>query len=156
MEHNTNEQAVSLKGNSQGTWVAQSVKCLTSAHIMISQFISLSPTSGVVLCCAVLTAGSLEPASDSGPPSLSTPHFPPPSKIHKTLKIIMNGCLGGSVSLSVRLWLRSWSCSPWVWAPHRALLLTAQSLEPASDSASPAPPPFTLCLCLSLSKVNKH
>ena len=38
-------------------------------------------------------------------------------------------------------------------------MLTAQSLEPASDSVSPslsAPPPLMLCLCLSLSKINKH
>ena len=32
-----------------GAWVAQLVKCLTSARVMISQFVSLSPTSGSVL-----------------------------------------------------------------------------------------------------------
>ena len=42
-----------------GAWVAQLVKCLTSAQVMISQFIGLSPTSG-----SVLTAQSLEPALD--------------------------------------------------------------------------------------------
>ena len=48
--------------------------------------------------------------------------------------------------------LRSVSSSPtWVSA------LTAQSLEPASDSASPSPSaPRLLMLCLSLSKINKH
>ena len=40
--------------------MAQSVKRLTSAQVMISQFVSLSPTSS-----SVLTAQSLEPASDS-------------------------------------------------------------------------------------------
>ena len=49
-----------------GTWVAQSVKCLTSAQVMISQSVSSSPASG-----SVLTAQSLEPALDSVSPSLS-------------------------------------------------------------------------------------
>ena len=52
-------------------WVAQSVKHPTSAQVTISQFVSLSPTSG-----SVLTAQSLEPASDSVSLSLSAP--PPP------------------------------------------------------------------------------
>ena len=47
-----------------GTWVAESLEHLTSAQIMGS-----SPTS-----CSVLTAQSLEPASDSVPPSLSAPN----------------------------------------------------------------------------------
>ena len=49
-----------------GAWVAQSVECPTSAQIMTSQFMSLSPTSG-----SVLTARSLETALDSVSPSLS-------------------------------------------------------------------------------------
>ena len=49
-----------------GAWVAQSVKRLTSAQVMISQFVSSSPTLG-----SVLTAQSLEPASDSVCPFLS-------------------------------------------------------------------------------------
>ena len=52
----------------RGAWVAQSVKRPTSAQIMISRFMSLSPTSG-----SVLTAQSLEPALDSVCPSLSAP-----------------------------------------------------------------------------------
>ena len=52
----------------RGAWVAQSVKCLTWAQVMISWFMGSSPKSG-----SVLTAQSLEPASDSGPPSLSAP-----------------------------------------------------------------------------------
>ena len=47
-------------------WVAQSVERLTSAQVMISRFMSLSPASGFVL-----TARSLEPASHSVSPSLS-------------------------------------------------------------------------------------
>ena len=41
----------------KGTWVAQSIKHLTSAQAMISRFVSLSPVSG-----SVLTAQSLGPA----------------------------------------------------------------------------------------------
>ena len=47
-------------------WVAQLVKRPTSTQVMISQFVSSSPVSG-----SVLTAQSLEPASDSVFPSLS-------------------------------------------------------------------------------------
>ena len=45
--------------------MAQSVKRMTLAQVMISQFESLSPASG-----SVLTAQSLEPALDPVPPSL--------------------------------------------------------------------------------------
>ena len=48
--------------------MAQSVKHLTSAQVTISRFVSSSPASG-----SALTAQSLEPASDSVPPSLSAP-----------------------------------------------------------------------------------
>ena len=51
-----------------GTWVAQPVKRLTLAQVMISRFMSLSPASS-----SVLPAQSLEPASDSVSPSLSAP-----------------------------------------------------------------------------------
>ena len=55
-----------------GAWVAQSVEQLTSAQIMISRFVSSSPASG-----SVLTAQSLEPASDSVSPSTyTTPSYP--------------------------------------------------------------------------------
>ena len=70
--------------------MAQSVGRPTSAQVMISWSVSSSPALG-----SVLTAQSLEPASDSVSPSLSDP---PPlmlclslslslSKINKTLKI---------------------------------------------------------------------
>ena len=53
----------------RGTWVAQLVKCLTLDQAMIPWFLSLSPMLGFVL-----TAQSLEPASDSV--SLSLLAFP--------------------------------------------------------------------------------
>ena len=58
----------SLKIQTWGAWVAQSLKCLTSAQVMISQSVSWSIASG-----SVLTAQSLEPASDSVFPSLPLP-----------------------------------------------------------------------------------
>ena len=53
----------------KGDWVAQSVERPTSARGMISQFVGFSSLSG-----SVLTAQSLEPASDFGVSlSLSAP-----------------------------------------------------------------------------------
>ena len=52
-----------------GTWVAQFVKRPTSAQVMVSWIMGLSPTSG-----SELTAPSLGPALDSVPPSLPLPH----------------------------------------------------------------------------------
>ena len=48
--------------------MAHLVKCLTLAQVMIPQFVGLSPALD-----SVLTAWSLEPASDSVSPSLSAP-----------------------------------------------------------------------------------
>ena len=48
--------------------MAQSVKWPTSSQVMISWFVGSSPAAG-----SVLTAQSLEPASDSVSPSLSVP-----------------------------------------------------------------------------------
>ena len=48
--------------------MALPAKYLTLAQVMISQFVSSSPSLG-----SVLTAQSLEPALDSVPPSLSAP-----------------------------------------------------------------------------------
>ena len=56
------------KQHTWGPWVAQSVKHLTSAQVVISRFMGSSPVLG-----SVLTAQSLEPASDSVSPSLSAP-----------------------------------------------------------------------------------
>ena len=55
-------------GDPRGAWVAQLIKHPTLAQVMISRFVSSSPVSG-----SVLTARSLEPASDSVSPSLSAP-----------------------------------------------------------------------------------
>ena len=52
----------------QGIWKAQLIKRLTLAQVVISWFMSSSPVSG-----SVLTAQSLEPASDSVPLCLSLP-----------------------------------------------------------------------------------
>ena len=51
--------------------MAQLVEHLTLAQVMISLFVSWSPTSG-----SVLTAQSLEPGLDSVSPSLSLPLLP--------------------------------------------------------------------------------
>ena len=53
---------------SWGIWVAPLVKQLTVAQVTILQFVSSSPVLG-----SVLTAQSLEPASDSVSPPLSAP-----------------------------------------------------------------------------------
>ena len=59
--------------------MAQSVKRPTSGQVMISQFVGSSPASG-----SVQTAQSLEPASDSGSPSLSAP---PPLTLSLSLSL---------------------------------------------------------------------
>ena len=51
-----------------GTWVAQSVKHPASTQVMISRFVSL-----ILVSSSMLTAQSLEPASDSVSPSFSAP-----------------------------------------------------------------------------------
>ena len=63
-------------------WVAQSVKRLTSAWVMISQSVSSSPASG-----SVLTARGLEPALDSVSPSLSAP---PPLMLYLSLSLSLS------------------------------------------------------------------
>ena len=65
-----------------GAWVAQSVGRPTSAQDMILQFVSSSPTSG-----SVLTARSLEPASDSVSASLSAP---PPLTLCPSLSLFLS------------------------------------------------------------------
>ena len=61
-------QKEALKNNTPGAPV---VKCPTLAQVMLSRFVGSSPTSG-----SVLTAQSLEPASDSVSRSLSAlPHL---------------------------------------------------------------------------------
>ena len=73
--------------NNRGAWVAQLIERLTSAQVMISWSVSLSPVLG-----SVLTAQSLEPTSDFASPLLSAP-LPlvlSLSKINKRLKKIIN------------------------------------------------------------------
>ena len=65
---------------SRGAWVAQLLERLTWAQVMISQFVGSSLASG-----SVLTARSLEPASDSvslsfGPSPTLMPHLSLKSK----------------------------------------------------------------------------
>uniref|UniRef100_A0ABI7WJF9 Nuclear receptor subfamily 2 group F member 2 n=1 Tax=Felis catus TaxID=9685 RepID=A0ABI7WJF9_FELCA len=67
-KENTPRPSCFLKDTFQVTLVAQSVKHLTSARVMMSQFVGSSPVSG-----SVLTARSLEAAWDSVSPSLSAP-----------------------------------------------------------------------------------
>ena len=57
-----------LENSGRGHLGGSVSKRSTSAQVVISRFMSLSPTSG-----SVLTAQSLEPASDSVSPSLSVP-----------------------------------------------------------------------------------
>ena len=78
----------------RGAWVAQSVKRPTSAQVMISQFVSSSPTSG-----SVLTAQSLEPASDSVSPSLS---LPLPHSFSLSLSLLKISIWGAWVAQSVK------------------------------------------------------
>ena len=58
----------SQENTCRGAWVAQSVKRPTLAQVIILQSVISSPVSG-----SVLTARSLEPASDSVSPFLSAP-----------------------------------------------------------------------------------
>ena len=63
------QQVELFKSISKGARVTQSVRCLTSAHVTISQFVGSSTTLG-----SVLTARSLETASDSVSLSLLPSH----------------------------------------------------------------------------------
>ena len=65
----------------KGTWVAQLVKLPTSAQVMISWFMSSSPVSG-----SMLTAQSLEPASDSVSPLSALPLLTLSPSLSKTNK----------------------------------------------------------------------
>ena len=72
------KQTLKVLDISGGTSVAQLVKRPTSAQVMISLFVNLSPASG-----SVLTAQGLDPASESVSPSLSAP---PPLMLCVSLK----------------------------------------------------------------------
>ena len=79
-----------------GAWVAQLVKPLTSAQVMISQLDSLSPASG-----SVLTARSPEPASDSVSPPLSAPPSLSLSLSKINIKNIKKRKFGNNMSVCV-------------------------------------------------------
>ena len=64
--------------NLRGTWVAQLFNHPAPAQVMISQFVGWNTMSG-----SMLTAQSLEPASDSVSPSFSAP---PPLALCLSLK----------------------------------------------------------------------
>ena len=53
---------------SRGAWVAQSVKCLTSAQVMISWFMSPSPALGSVLTTQWSPLRILSPCLSAPPP----------------------------------------------------------------------------------------
>ena len=136
--------------------MVQSVERLTSAQVTISQLVSSSPNSG-----SVLTAQSLEPLPDSVSPSLSLP-LPHPRSVSVSLKkkqTLKKKSWGAWVAQSVE-WLTSAQVTISQLlssSPASGSLLTAWSLEPASDSVSPSlcplpAPLLTLCLSLSLSQ----
>ena len=139
---------------SRGAWVAQSAERLASAQIMVSQSVSSSPASG-----SVQTAQSLEPALDSGSPSLSA--LPPLvpclclSKINNTKKIFKKGGCSWVAQSVERLTsaqvMISWFVSS---SPTSGSMLTVQSLEPALDSLSPSLSLYSSPAC-ALSLKNK-
>ena len=100
----------------KGAWVAQLVERLTSPQVMISQSVSSSPTLG-----SVLTAQSLELASDSVSPSLC------PSPV----------CALSQKSINIKKNLRRgwrgawWLCQLKVW-----LLILAQVMNSCFTSLS--------------------
>ena len=116
--------------------MAQSVKHLTLAQVMISRFVSSSPTLG-----SVLTAQSLEPASDLVSPSLSAPPLLALSlslskinNIKKKLDSLWGAWVAHSVGhpTSAQVMIsQSMSSSPTLGS-----VLTAQSLEPTPGSVS--------------------
>ena len=94
---------ISLSISFGGAWVAQWVKPLTSGQVMISQSVSSSPVSG-----SVLTAQNLEPASDSGSPSLSVP---PPSLSVKNKRYKKRTHLGNlCFSKTLYIWYTFFKC----------------------------------------------
>ena len=68
LQSEVSKQNVSKMLLCRGAWVAQWIKCLTSAQVMILRFMGSSPMLG-----SVLTAQSLEPALGSVSPTLFAP-----------------------------------------------------------------------------------
>ena len=88
---------------SSGSWVAQSVKGLTSARVMISEFVSSNLASS-----SALTDQSLEPASDSVSPCLFAP---PPHSLSLSLSL----CLSVSLSLCLSVSLSELNIKKKIW-----------------------------------------
>ena len=108
-KENTFSYILNQEGCTGATWVAQSVKRPTSAQVMNAQSVGSSPTSS-----SVLTAQTLEPASDSVPPSFSVPSSLSLSlslsKINKSeicflLGVLRSHILGVSLQSSLSLFL---------------------------------------------------
>ena len=117
----------------RGIWVARSVERPTSAHVMTSQLAGSSPASG-----SVLTACSEPRACFRFCVSFSLCPFPAHALSLCFSKI--NKCRGAWVAQSVKrptsaqvMISRSMSSSPALGS-----VLTAQSVEPVSDSVSPS------------------
>ena len=109
---------------------------------MISWSVGSSPALG-----SVLTAQSLEPASNSVSPSLSAP----PLFTLCLSKINVRGVwVAQSVSARLAQVMISWSVGS---SPASVSVMSAQNLEAALDSVSPSPsPPPLLALSLFLSQ----
>ena len=98
--------------------------------------------------------GSVSWASDFGSGHDFTVHGPEPHISGGLLKTDL-GAPGWLSQLSIRLWLRSWSHSSWVWAPHRALCWQLRAWSPLWILCLPLSL-LLPCLCsLSPSKQNK-
>ena len=139
-----------LKQKKRGACVAQSVERPTSAQVMISRSVSLSPASG-----SVLTGRSLKPALDSVSPSLSAP---PPLMLCLSFSQRKKKSWYSWVAWVAQLVERPTSAQVMIsrfvsLSPASGSVVTAQSLEPASDSVSPSicPSPAP---ALSLSRAN--
>ena len=105
--------------------MAQLFGCPTSAQVMISRFVGSSPASG-----SVLTAQSLEPALDSVFPSLSLCPSPACALSWGTW-VAQSVERPTSAQVTIPRFVGS--------SPASGSVLTAQSLEPVSDSVSPSP-----------------
>ena len=92
--------------------MAESVKRLTSSQVVISWFVGSSPASG-----SVLTAQSLEPASDSVSPSLCP--SPALSRSLSKINIKKNLFKKSSVSLGDLVNIKQlWAELPELWGPN--------------------------------------
>ena len=107
--------------------MAQSVIRLTLAQVMISRFVSSSPTLG-----SVLTAKNLESALDSVSPSLSLPLLPPTRALSLSINKNIFSFFSFSFSLSINKDIKKQKRECIVWGAW-----VAQSVEhPTLDFGS--------------------